>query len=449
MTVALLDRVEPAIAPWARNRSERLLFHQLYETLIRIDCAGNVFPALAESWRSSDGGRHWRFELGSGVRFWDGAPLTATDVKRSWMQFALDRTAVSSVLDSVVAEGNRIVHVFLSRAHTGVPRELSSLEFAVMKEPADSPWPVGSGPYEIVEMEQLAPAAGNRRFLLRSIDGAAPRVLRFLESPAADARDVIRDGIDMMVTSDHAVLEYIGGRQNLAAVPLAWEWTYVMVVPSRAEAESRLERAPRLSSGLLDEIARDAVRVDARGYRGPAWWDGHGEEGERNAAPIDSPPRPGRPRAAAVAPRIVYDRGDATARALAERIVALVAGEGTGSLQSREFAAAIPALGALSTAVVAEGVAAPELESCLRSGTELACIIKLPRRPVDPYRASRRLFGVAPWTGGGTDGFIATLVPLIDVRAHLVIRPGRFGAAVDWYGDISIVSGRFPGGEPE
>src|SRR5512134_1217194 len=39
-TVALTDRVDPANAPRPSNDAERVLFRQLYETLVHADCRG-------------------------------------------------------------------------------------------------------------------------------------------------------------------------------------------------------------------------------------------------------------------------------------------------------------------------------------------------------------------------------------------------------------------------
>src|SRR5262245_39737532 len=50
-TVALTERVDSSNAPHPTNESERLLFRQLYETLMRGDCTGRLVPGLAESWR--------------------------------------------------------------------------------------------------------------------------------------------------------------------------------------------------------------------------------------------------------------------------------------------------------------------------------------------------------------------------------------------------------------
>ncbi len=73
VNVALLDEVSAAHAPRPRNDAERLLFRHLYETLIRVDCQGRVYPGLAASWSTADRGRSWRFVLRGDARFWDGS----------------------------------------------------------------------------------------------------------------------------------------------------------------------------------------------------------------------------------------------------------------------------------------------------------------------------------------------------------------------------------------
>ena len=71
-------------APTPRVYSERILYRHLYQTLVRVDCAGAVQPGLAASWSRGDGGHLWSFSLQPGVRFWDGTPVTAAAVVESW-----------------------------------------------------------------------------------------------------------------------------------------------------------------------------------------------------------------------------------------------------------------------------------------------------------------------------------------------------------------------------
>ena len=84
VTVALSDRVDPSNAPRPSNESERLLFRQLYETLVRADCNGRVGPGLAASWQLDASGRTWILTLRQDARFSDGTPVTAADVRASW-----------------------------------------------------------------------------------------------------------------------------------------------------------------------------------------------------------------------------------------------------------------------------------------------------------------------------------------------------------------------------
>src|SRR5688572_2239822 len=83
-TVALVDRVDPSNAPRPSNESERLLFRQVYETLIRVDCKGRVEPGLAESWRLEANGRTWIVTLRADARFSDGTPVTSSQLRASW-----------------------------------------------------------------------------------------------------------------------------------------------------------------------------------------------------------------------------------------------------------------------------------------------------------------------------------------------------------------------------
>ena len=103
-TVGLSDRIDPSNAPRPSNASERLLFRQLYETLVRVDCMGRVRPGLAASWRLDGDGRTWIVTLREGARFSDGTAVTAADVRAGWTGSGVDgtlRSHVSRLVQSV------------------------------------------------------------------------------------------------------------------------------------------------------------------------------------------------------------------------------------------------------------------------------------------------------------------------------------------------------------
>ncbi len=59
---------------------------QLFEGLTAIDPTLTPRPALAERWELRDDGRTVVFTLRDGLTFSDGTPLTAADVRRSWLR---------------------------------------------------------------------------------------------------------------------------------------------------------------------------------------------------------------------------------------------------------------------------------------------------------------------------------------------------------------------------
>src|SRR5690349_14603079 len=54
--VGLTESVSPANAPVPQNDSERLLFGQAYDTLVRAGCDSSVQPALASTWELDTSG---------------------------------------------------------------------------------------------------------------------------------------------------------------------------------------------------------------------------------------------------------------------------------------------------------------------------------------------------------------------------------------------------------
>src|SRR2546430_10602733 len=90
VSTAHAEPVQITIAPPAEattmdpGRSTQVLtvnyFVNLYDTLTRWDAALRLQPGLATSWRNLND-TTWELTLRPGVKFHDGSPLTAEDVK--------------------------------------------------------------------------------------------------------------------------------------------------------------------------------------------------------------------------------------------------------------------------------------------------------------------------------------------------------------------------------
>lgn len=102
-----LSTLDPAFIADA-NDVQFLL--QVYAGLTRLDETGEPYSSLAEGWTVSDDGLTYTFTLRDDLRFSDGSPLDAADVRRSWLRL-LDpdtRSTAPDVLSVVSGASERL-----------------------------------------------------------------------------------------------------------------------------------------------------------------------------------------------------------------------------------------------------------------------------------------------------------------------------------------------------
>ncbi|HSJ45281.1 MAG TPA: ABC transporter substrate-binding protein [Euzebyales bacterium] len=149
-----------------------LVVDTLFDSLTRVDTAGEVHAAAAVRWRSSAGGRRWRFTLRSDARYHDGTAVRARDFAVSWAH-TVELGLTGSHLQDVVGYGavreGRADRLAGVRAVDGVTLEVR-LRHPMMDLPAlvahptlaplppratsarrFADQPVGNGPYRITE----------------------------------------------------------------------------------------------------------------------------------------------------------------------------------------------------------------------------------------------------------------------------------------------------------
>jgi hypothetical protein len=408
-TVALSERVSPWNAPYPANESERLLFRQLYETLIRADCMGRLVAGLATSWRLDADGRTWMVTLRENARFSDGTPVTAADVRASWMRSPSGdelRPQAGRLVDSVAAVDNRTLAVRLRGQHTQ-PLSLAHTDLAVTKPAPDSTWPVGTRAAQLVSADDR-PAVGDS--VLTVARDSLPSI-RFLVA-AGDPRDLLENSVDLLITRDPSALDYAATLPQYQSAPLEWQRTYVLLTPARPRS------SPALSLEARQRLADDAVRGEARGAQGPFWWEMAADCEVARVAPGQSVP----------APRIVYDGNDPSARDLAERLVGIVrAAPGT-----RELLDALLPDRPRRTYQRATGLTNEALALARRRGNDAGYIVAVDSRPLDACRDLQALIETGRWLDP------ETIVPLVETRLHAVVRRGRSGLTAEWDGGLVL-----------
>jgi ABC-type transport system substrate-binding protein/predicted ATPase len=174
LVVPLAGRIK-AHAPLDLQLTEEFeVFANVFETLLATDDEGNLHPGLAESWETRDEGRAFRFTLRPDVRFSDGGPLTAAELKVAFEQAIRDARfdlppGFASILGAsglaakqakelagVAVLDDRTFEVHLSDPLPIYPTFLADRRTAIARPPTgadDGAAFVGTGPFRIAAQD--------------------------------------------------------------------------------------------------------------------------------------------------------------------------------------------------------------------------------------------------------------------------------------------------------
>jgi len=131
----------------------------VYQGLVDFDRDLKIRPVLAESWKVSPNGKEWTFTLRKGVKFHNGRPLTAGDVKFSLDRILDPKTAARgkgalSLIESVQVVDPQTVRVHLTRASGAFLSRIAGTYQAILPpEAVQGPAfkPIGTGPFQLTE----------------------------------------------------------------------------------------------------------------------------------------------------------------------------------------------------------------------------------------------------------------------------------------------------------
>ncbi|HEV8177309.1 MAG TPA: hypothetical protein VGP44_06425 [Gemmatimonadales bacterium] len=214
-------------------------------------------------------------------------------------------------------------------------------------------------------------------------------IVDFQVSPRGDPRDALDHGADLVVTRDPAVVDYAANRAEFTTFPLPWSRTYVLLQPAGGSPISMLGAD---SAGR--SLARDVAQADARGADPSVWRRQCPHTDLSTVVPQ------------AVSSRIVYPREDKVARGLAERIVALT--RDTVPLRSA-------------------GLDPAEFAAAVRDQRDRGYVLGLERQVPAPCHELSALPSGA-W-----------IQPLVDTRAHAIVRRGVPPLTIEWDGTLRVV----------
>lgn len=102
----------------------------VYESLFTLDSQLNPKPQMAESWTTSPDGLTWRVTLREGLKFHDGAPVTANDVVASIRRWLVIDTVGRHLAGSVASVGEvdgKTIEVKLSKPYPGFMLSMAAI----------------------------------------------------------------------------------------------------------------------------------------------------------------------------------------------------------------------------------------------------------------------------------------------------------------------------------
>jgi peptide/nickel transport system substrate-binding protein len=141
----------------------------LYNGLVDLDKDFKPAPDLAESWTVADDGRTYTFKLAKGVKWHDGRPFTAADVKFTFEEVLLKyhartRTGIEPLLAGIDAPDDGTVIFRFKQPYAPLLQQLNVIEAPIVakhvyegSDPQTNPAnlkPVGTGPFKFVEYQK-------------------------------------------------------------------------------------------------------------------------------------------------------------------------------------------------------------------------------------------------------------------------------------------------------
>jgi len=262
---------------------------------------------------------------------------------------------------------------------------------------------------------RLAPTQGD----------TAPALVVQATDPQA-ARDALDAGASVLVTGDPDAVAYARSRADLESVALPWDRSWVLVVPTASPVPAA-PGADSAADSLRGALAAGAVREDARASNGDHWWNGAPASCVSAVMTLaDSGVAP-----AATTDRVAYREGDTVARELAERLVALAA------VHSPALAALAPSLAGRSR-LRAAGLTPGVFARAMASGRDVGYILPLPARAPAACQAAGGLSADSAARDAAADS--RPVIALVDTRAHVIVRRGTTGLAVDSLGAFTLLA---------
>jgi peptide/nickel transport system substrate-binding protein len=249
-----------------------------FERLTTSDTEGRTQPRLLEGWSVSGDGLTWRLFVRPGVKFQDGSPLTAHDVKRTFDEVLADpnsrnlRVCLPNVA-SISAASDREAVFTLTRRCSYL---LDDLDRAISRTSADGEVTVGTGAFSITSSS----AEGVSLEANRYYHAGPPAIDRVVVKPFDTLRTawagMMRGQVDFLWEVGPESAEFLSDRTAVEVRSFLGFYAYAMMLNSarppfrRPEVRRAFDMA--VNRAVIVEQALKGRGVAADGPVWPNYW---------------------------------------------------------------------------------------------------------------------------------------------------------------------------------
>ncbi len=275
-----------------------MILNFIYEPLAVINPESKFVPWLAESWQTSPDGRVWTIKLRRGIKWQDGFPLTAEDVKFTFDYFKKDATARRGFYDMeylnrVEILDNYTLKLYLTKPFVAVvntmftdpiiPKHIwepivSKKGFTASKYEPKLSEVIGTGPYKIVEYKtnEYIRLTANENYW-RGAPAVKNVVIQFISDGDVQVLMIKKGEIDVAIhlAINPAVekdLESSGVKVHRYLRPYFYHWGFNLGRFPFNESKFRKAMAYAINLSEIVKIARlGAGEVGSYGVIPPVW----------------------------------------------------------------------------------------------------------------------------------------------------------------------------------
>jgi len=439
-----IDTLDPR--QWPADRAQGAMAEQVaalvFDRLIRVDDRGALQPALAVSWQHDAQSKRWQFRMREAVKFSDGTPLTPSVAASALQQVLGASFDVSAISDSVVVQADQSLPDLAS--------QLASGRYFIFHAGDDGSL-AGTGPFRFMAIESVGRAAGirfdasescwaGRPFLDKIIlsmnvdSGQQANALAFgqadvVELPASQVRRAAQRGIRTASSDPVDLLALVFADARPGVQDARVRHAVSLAIDRTSIADVILQRQGLVARSLL-----------------PNWISGYAH---LFSASFDVPrakellAASGRELPRSLPLVLVYDSGDAEARAVADRVAVNLREVGIVMQVSGQSADGKAKPPAADLRLIRHRVGSPDpaaaLSDMLRTFGEPATSLETIEQDYQAERATIDAFRVIPLVHV-TENY--GLSP--QVRDWMAPRWGGWNLADVWLGPPSATGGGNP-----